>query len=61
MSYKKRTEEELRAILGEPNEVEGIGFVRCYNSDNRWFIFKIIFKISSGIITSSCNNSIKTL
>ena len=38
MDYKKRTEEELRAILGEPNEAEGLGFVRCYNVNEGWFI-----------------------
>ena len=38
MDYKKRTEEELRAILGEPNEAEELGFVRCYNVNEGWFI-----------------------
>lgn len=50
--YKKRTEEELRAILGEPNEAEGICFVRCYNAEERWFISGDETGIDGGFMAS---------
>ena len=59
MSYKKRSEEELRAILGEPNEVEGIGFVRCYNSSNRWFISGDTDGIDGGFMASEILDGIE--
>lgn len=37
-NYKSRTEQELRDILGEPDEANEIGFVVCYNANKRWYI-----------------------
>lgn len=59
MNYKKRTEEELRAILGEPNEEEGIGFVSCYNDADNWFISGDTEGINGGFMASDIINSIE--
>ena len=37
-SLKKRTEEDFRKILGEPNEEQNICFVVCFNHKDEWYI-----------------------
>lgn len=38
IKYKKRSEQELRDILGEPDEKNGMIFVKCFEHKNEWYI-----------------------
>ena len=57
--YKKRKETELRAILGEPDEANEIGFVLCYNADKRWFIAGDKDGIQGGYSASELLNGVE--